>query len=391
MIFYNAIQVMHLDIDSFFVSVERLQNKRFVGVPLIIGGLSERGVVASCSYEARTYGVSSAMPIKQALRLCPHAHVVRGDMDVYSKFSNDVTVILRDRAPLVEKASIDEYYLDLTGMDRFFGCVKWAHELRQTIIKETGLPISFGLSVNKTVAKIATGVAKPNGEMNVKQEEVQGFLDPLSVKRIPGIGLKTQHILYDMGITRIFELKQISADMLHHVFGINGISLWQKANGIDNNPVVPYTEKKSISTEQTFTQDTTDIDLLNSLLVKMTGDIAFRLRRDQKMCNTVVLKLRYANFDTHTHQKRICYTASDDILLAAVKELFEKLYNRRILIRLVGIKVSGLINGTPQLSLFDNNRDELLHLYQAMDNIRIKFGSDKIKRAINIGKPIMGK
>ncbi len=370
--------------DSFFVSVERLQNSSFNGIPLIIGGLSERGVVASCSYEARAYGVHSAMPIKQALRLCPHARIVRGDMDLYAKFSNQVTDILKEKAPIVEKASIDEHYLDLTGMDRFFGCQKWAHELRQTIIKETGLPISFGLSVNKTVAKIATGVAKPNGEINVAKEQVNPFLDPLPVKRIPGIGLKAQHVLYDMGIARICELRQIAPQMLQSVFGKNGIQLWQKANGIDHTPVIPYSERKSISTEQTFTEDTTDVSMLNALLVDMTGELGFKLRKSGKLCNTITVKLRYANFDTHTQQLKIPFTANDDVLLHHAKILFAKLYNRRLLVRLMGVKVSGLIAGTPQLTLFDNDAHERLMLYRAMDKIKLRFGSEKILRAINL-------
>ena len=187
--------VLHLDLDTFFVPVERLKNNRLNGKPVIIGGMSDRGVVSSCSYEARKYGVSSAMPMKLARNMCPDAIVIRGDMELYSNYSNIVTGIIAERAPLYEKSSVDEHYIDLTGMDRFYGCYKWAHELRQYIIKETGLPISIGLSVNKTVSKIATGEAKPNGEREVRKEVVLPFLDPLSIKKIPMIGQKTYHIL----------------------------------------------------------------------------------------------------------------------------------------------------------------------------------------------------
>ena len=178
--------IVHMDLDTFFVSVERLNNSRLNGLPVIIGGMSDRGVVAGCSYEARTFGVHSAMPMKMARALCPDAVVIRGDMEQYTRFSNQVTGIIAEEAPVYEKASIDEHYLDITGIDRFFGAVKWSHELRQRIIRETGLPISLGLSVNKTVSKIATGQAKPNGELEIARERIMPFLSPLSISKIPG-------------------------------------------------------------------------------------------------------------------------------------------------------------------------------------------------------------
>src|SRR6478752_185021 len=367
--------VAHLDLDSFFVSVERLQNSSLVGKPILIGGNSDRAVVASCSYEARKFGVHSAMPMKLARQLCPDAIIIRGDMEAYSKHSKDVTEVIAANAPLYEKASIDEHYLDLTGMDRFFGCWQWTQELRQSIIKETGLPISFGLSVNKTVSKIATGQAKPNGQLHIVPDQVQPFLSPLSIRKIPGVGQKSYQLLRNMGVPTIEILRAIPVELMQKVLGKEGgISIWQKANGIDTTPVVPYTEQKSISTEQTFATDTTDIAGLTSLLVAMTEEIAFELRKQGKLAGCITVKIRYANFDTHTQQISITYTASDHTLISKAKELFQKLYQRRMLIRLIGVRLSNLVQGFQQIHLFEDTT-ELTNLYQAMDKIRFRYGA----------------
>ena len=275
--------IVHLDLDTFFVSVERLIRPELVGKPVIIGGASDRGVVASCSYEARKFGVSSAMPMKMARILCRDAILVRGDMERYSEYSQTVTEIIAEKAPVYEKASIDEHYIDITGMDRFFGSLKWAHELRQAIIKHTGLPISLGLSVNKTVSKIATGEAKPNGELQVPMEVVRPFLSPLSIRKIPGIGEKTYPLLRSMGVSTIETLSRIPVEMMERVMGKNGIVIWEKANGIDSTPVRPYSESKSVSTETTFDQDSIDIVRMKEILVKMVEKIAFELRDQQKL------------------------------------------------------------------------------------------------------------
>ena len=276
--------IAHMDLDTFFVSVERLENSALKGKPVIIGGFSDRGVVSSCSYEARKFGVHSAMPGKLARRLCPQAIWIRGDMDKYSKFSHTVTEIIEEAAPLVEKASIDEHYLDVTGLDRFFGTQKWMHELRQRIIHQTGLPISFGLSVNKTVSKIATGEAKPNGEKEVPQPAVKPFLFPLSIKKIPGIGDKSYHTLRDMGIVYIETLANMPIELLNKVMGENGKIIWEKANGIDTRPVQPYSEQKSIGSERTFETDTTDIKFLHQKLSKMVQDVCFDMRKQNRLC-----------------------------------------------------------------------------------------------------------
>lgn len=369
-----------MDLDTFFVSVERLGNSDLAGKPVIIGGLSDRGVVASCSYEARRYGVHSAMPVKLARQLCSEAVFIRGDMERYSKYSNLVTDIIADAAPVYEKASIDEHYIDITGLDRFFGCLQWSHELRQRIIRETGLPISLGLSVNKTVSKIATGEAKPNGLRDVPAPVVQPFLNPLSISKIPMIGPQTFKLLRSMGIVTIETLSQIPMDMMERVLGQNGITIWKKANGIDTTPVQPWSEQKSMSSERTFEQDTTDIQQLESTLLRMTEALAFELRQKQKMTACVTVKIRYSDFDTYTLQKRIPYTSFDHVLKEVVKGLFHQLYNRRLLIRLVGVRLSQLISGTYQMKLFEDS-PEMVRLYQSLDTIRKRYGKHAIHSA----------
>ena len=343
--------IVHLDLDTFFVSVERKGNSALIGKPVIIGGLSDRGVVASCSYEARRFGVHSAMPMRMALNLCRDAIVIRGDMDEYSKQSRLVTDVIADCAPVYEKASIDEHYLDISGMDRFIGSYKWAHELRSRIISETGLPISFGLSVNKTVSKIATGEAKPNGEKEVPRDFVQPFLNPLPIKKIPGVGDKTRQLLHSMGVFTIRTLSEIPPEMIQSVLGKSGIDIWNKANGVDFSPVVRYSEEKSISTERTFETDTIDIQMLERLLIAMVEKIAFKMRKKQKLASVVTVKIRYSNFDTHTLQKKIAYTSFDHTLMDTALDLFRRLYERRMLIRLIGVKLGGL-NASDQSTQF---------------------------------------
>lgn len=373
--------IVHFDLDSFFVSVERLMNSRLNGMPVIVGGMSDRGVVAACSYEARKFGVHSAMPMKLARRLCPHAFYVRGDMDEYSRYSRMVTQIIEESAPLYEKASIDEHYLDLTGMDRFFGCLKWSHELRSKIIRESGLPISFGLSVNKTVSKIATGEAKPNGEKQVLYEEVKPFLWPLSIRKIPMIGPATYKLLRSMGIDRIETLGRMPPEMLRHAMGKNGLELWRRANGIDLSPVEPYTERKSISSERTFEQDTGDMKMLMGLVVKMTEKLAYQLRAKEKLTGCITIKIKYSDFDTRTLQKTVPYTSFDHLLIPIAKELLTRLYTRRVMIRLIGVKLSHLVSGAPQLDLFEDTPQQV-QLYRALDYVRHRYGAGAVGRAV---------
>src|SRR5690554_3344213 len=375
--------IVHMDLDTFFVSVERLLNSELNHKPVIIGSLSDRGVVASCSYEARQFGIHSAMPMKIALNICRDATVIRGDMDLYSKYSRLVTDIIAEKAPLYEKASVDEHYLDITGLDRFWGALKWTSELRQTIIRETGLPISYGLSVNKTVSKIATGEAKPNGEKEVDKTHVKPFLNPLSIRKIPMIGPKTYQLLRSMGVDTIETLSAIPMEMMESVLGKNGIDIWRKANGIDFTPVVPWSEEKSVSKERTFETDTIDVAMLEQILIGMTEKLCFKLRKKEKLASVVTVKVRYANYDTHTLQQKVPYTSFDHTLIDTVKSLFRRLYQRRMLVRLIGVKLGGLVHGVQQLNLFENNEKQV-KLYLSMDKIRLRYGAGAIHRASGI-------
>lgn len=380
---YNR-AILHLDLDAFFVAVECLKNDSLRGKPLIVGGTSDRGVVAACSYEARRFGVHSAMPMKMALRLCPDALVLRGDMDSYSRYSHLVTEIIADQAPVFEKASIDEFYLDLTGMDRYFGCMQWSGELRERIMKESGLPISFGLSVNKLVSKVGTGEVKPNGTIAVPSGMEKGFLAPLSTNKIPGIGKETYKKLSFMGVRTVKVLSEIPMGLLQREFGSHGRDLWRKANAIDDAAVVPYEEQKSMSSERTFQQDTLEIGKVRDLLRGMTERLAFDLRKANKLTSCVTVKIRYADFNTYTMQRRIAYTATDGPLQATALDLFDRLYQRRQLLRLIGIKFSGLVQGHYQIDLFNDTLEEV-HLMQAMDRIRNRFGNQAVMRASGLG------
>lgn len=371
--------IAHMDLDTFFVSCERLKNSGLVGVPLIIGG-RDRGVVASCSYETRYFGVRSAMPIKMALRLCPDAKVIRGDMEMYSNMSHTVTEIIQEKVPVLEKASIDEFYLDLSGMDKFFGCYQCTTEIADSVTKNTGLPISFALSTNKTVSKIGTGESKPTGKLEIPEQDVKPFLNPLSIKKIPMVGNVTFQLLSRIGVRTIHTLSEMPVEVLHQLIGKNGQELWKKANGIDETPVVPYSERKSISTEHTFSQDSIDLSGIKNILSGMVEQLCFQLRKENWLASVIVVKIRYSNFDTETKQYKIPYSSSDHILRKYAFELFDKVYTRRMRIRLVGVKFTGLVHGGHQMNLFEDT-EELISLYQTMDKIKMRFGATSIGRA----------
>lgn len=375
--------ILHLDLDAFFVSVERLKNSSLQGVPIIIGGSSSRGVVASCSYEARRFGVSSAMPMKMARQLCPHGVYIKGDMESYSKYSGIVTEIISEKVPLLEKASIDEFYADMSGMDRFFGIYQYSRELKGTIEKETGLPISFALSVNKLVSKMATNEVKPAGNTLVESGSERGYIAPLSIRKIPSIGKLTFQQLSAMGVKKIRTLSAVPVHMLEREFGKRGRELWNKANAIDPSPVVPYSEAKSISAERTFQQDTIDTYFLKSNLSRMSEGLGFKLRQQQKLCGCITVKIRYSDFNTYTQQKSIPLTANDKVILDHVLELFGKLYQKRLLVRLLGVRLSQLVHGHHQISLLDDTAREI-RLYQALDYLKNKHGIDKVIRAFSL-------
>ncbi|HEY8956015.1 DNA polymerase IV [Chitinophaga sp.] len=378
--------IAHFDLDCFFVSVECLRDSRLSGKPLLVGGSSDRAVVAACSYEARRYGIHSAMPMKTALRLCPHAIVRSGDMELYSAKSREITELIAGKAPLYEKSSIDEFYLDLSGMDKFFGSMKWTSELRKTIMKESGLPISFGLASNKLVSKVATDEAKPNGQLEILFGEEKNFLAPLAVEKIPMVGRETGALLRRRGVETVKTLSEVPISLLEAWMGKNGIALWKKANGIDESPVVPFYEQKSISTESTFPADTIDMQFLHAELVRMTEKIAFELRQQNKLTGCITLKIRYSDFETVTKQMSIPYSCADHVLLEKVKDLFKKLYDRRLLVRLIGVRFSHLVHGNYQISLFDD-KQEMIALYQAIDQIKNRFGWEYLMKGTNVIPP----
>jgi DNA polymerase-4 len=368
--------------DTFFVSVECLKNSKLKGKPLIVGG-GERGVVTSCSYETRKFQVHSGMSMKMARRLCPEAIIIKGDFESYSKYSKLVTEIVKDSVPLFEKASIDEFYIDLTGMDKYFGCHSFSNDLQKKISKESGLPVSYGLASNKLVSKVATNEGKPNGQLEIPFGAEKSFLAPLKVSKIPGIGKQTAILLIQRGVETVSVLTQIPIEMLESLLGKNGIELWRRANGIDETPVIPYHEQKSISTEHTFDNDTTNISFLYSSLVRMTEAVAFELRKQNKLTGCITVKIKYSNFDTVTKQRTIDYTNADHILLKIGRELFDRLYDRRLLIRLVGIRLTDLIPGNYQIRLYEDT-EEMIHLYQAIDSVKKRFGEKLLMRAIGI-------
>lgn len=390
MIHLNERNILHMDLDTFFVSCERLIDSRLNSKPVLIGGTSDRGVVASCSYEARRFGIHSAMPMRMAKQLCPEAVVLRGNSGIYSKYSNMVTDIIKENVPLYEKSSIDEFYIDLSGMDKFFGSYKLASELRNKVIKETGLPISFGLSINKTVAKIATGEAKPNNQIKIGKGNEKPFLAPLSVRKIPMVGEVTYKSLCDLGIKKIRTVQEMPYEMMSKVLGKNGGTIWKKANGIDPTPVIQYQERKSISTERTFDRDTTDVLKLKSILMAMAQELTYQLRNGNKLTACVSVKIRYSDFQTYTMQRRIPYSASDHSIFPVVMELFKRLYQRRLLVRLIGVNFSHLVEGGHQINLFEDS-DKVISLYQAMDRIRKRYGSRAVINASGMGAKSIGR
>lgn len=377
--------IAHFDLDSFFVSVEILNDPSLKGKPCFVGG-SERGVVAACSYEARKFGIHSGMPSKKALQLCPQAIVIKGTRSEYSRYSRWVTQIIAGKAPLFEKASIDEFYLDLTGMDKFFKPLQWTIDLRKQIMSETGLPISFGLAANKMMAKIATNEAKPNGYLQVPFGKEKEFLSSLAVNKIPGVGDHTWEVLKAMGIYTIHDVSLRTVEELEERLGKWGADLWKKSFGIHNSEVSQYHEAKSISSENTFNENQTDINFLMGEVVRLTEKIAHELRQDGKVAGCVAVKIRYPDFETTSRQTTIPFTGADDEIIPVAKDLFHKLYRKGQPVRLLGIRLSELTNDAVQTSLF-NDIEKKNDLYKAIDDVKNRFGKMKLQRASGNTKP----
>lgn len=372
--------IAHFDLDSFFVSVEIRNNPSLKGKPVLVGGY-ERGVVAACSYEARKFGIHSAMPMRKALQLCPHAIVTNASRDQYSKYSRWVTDIISEKVPLFEKASIDEFYIDLTGMDKFFGASKYAQELRKEIIGKTGLPISGGLSSARFISKMATNEAKPNGFLEIPHGKEKDFLWPLPIEKINGVGKETEIKLKNLGFYLIEDLARSTPEFLERHLGKWGESLWHKANGRGSTEIVTDWEQKSMSHENTFDKDYTDIDFLHTELVRLTEKTAYSLRADERMTGCITVKIRYSDFETISKQESIDYTALDDMLIAKAKDLFNKSYQQGRPVRLLGVRFSQFIPITMQMSLFDNNVEKL-SLYKTVDEIKDRFGGKAVIKAV---------
>ncbi len=377
--------IAHFDLDSFFVSVEVLNDPTLQGKAVIVGGSRDRGVVTTCSYEARKFGVHSAMPMKTAMKLCPHAIIVRGTRGEYSRFSRWVTDIIAAKAPLFEKASIDEFYIDLTGMDRFFDPLQWTIDLRAEIIEKTGLPISFGLATNKMVAKIATDEAKPNGYLFVQPGMEKAFLAPLSVKKFSGVGEQTFLALKEMGLHTIQDISETPVADLEKRLGKYGADLWKKSQGMHTGEVHPYHEAKSISCENTFEENTADTGFLLSELVRMTERVAYELRQDEKLTGCIAVKIRYPDFETTSRQTTIDFTLRDDELIPVAISLFEKLYRKGKQVRLLGVRLSELTNHAVQGSLFADAAKKN-ELYKAIDEVKNKFGKGLLQKARTVRK-----
>ncbi|MEO6732829.1 MAG: DNA polymerase IV [Ferruginibacter sp.] len=371
--------IAHFDLDSFFVSVEVLNDPSLKGKPVFVGG-GERGVVAACSYEARKFGIHSGMPSRKALLLCPHAIVVKGTRGEYSRYSRWVTQIIAAKAPLFEKASIDEFYLDLTGMDKFFNPMQWTIDLRQQIIDETKLPISFGMGSNKMIAKIATGEAKPNGYLQVPPGKEREFLAPMPVNKIPGVGDHTYEVLKAMGIWTINDINSRTKEELEQRLGKWGIDLWHKSFGLHLGEVSQYHEAKSISSENTFDENKTDMHFLMAEVVRLSEKIAFELRQDGKVAGCIAVKIRYPDFETTSRQTTVPFTCADDEIIPVAKDLFHKLYKKGKPVRLLGVRLSELTNEAIQTNLFDDATRKN-DLYKAIDGVKNRFGKYKIKRA----------
>jgi len=375
-----ADMIVHFDIDSFFVSVEMLRDPSLKGKPVIVGGSRERGIVTTCSYEARKFGVHSAMPMKTAMQLCPQAIVLRGNYAEYSKYSRWVTQIIASKAPLFEKASIDEFYIDLTGMGKFFDPLQWTIDLRNKIIDETGLPISFGIASNKMIAKMATNEAKPNGFLQVLPGKEKDFLANLEVGKIPGVGTQTTPVLLYHGFKFIRDIYASTPDELEKLLGKWGLDLWNRLQGNHRSTISGYHESKSISTENTFEENIVDVNRLMSEIVRMTEKIAFELRKDEKVAGCVTIKIRYPDFETTSRQTSIPYTCADDEFIPVAKDLFHKLYKKGKPVRLLGVRLSDLTNDAIQTNIFEN-LEKKNTLYKAIDNVKNRFGAGSVVRA----------
>ncbi|MBI9009658.1 MAG: DNA polymerase IV [Tenericutes bacterium] len=369
--------IFHLDLDAFFVSVERLIDPSLNGKAVIIGADPEqgRGVVSTCSYEARKYGVHSAMPIKQAYKLCPHGIYVGGHSGEYSKFSKSVKGILEKYAPMIEQPSIDEYYMDFTGCKHMYVSYHmFAAELQKKIWIELSLPCSIGIGTNKTIAKIASDCYKPLGITYVEPGMEKYFLDPMPVETIPGVGKVMLKGLHNKGIYKIGDITGLSEEYLGTAFGKGGISLWRKAHGNGTEYLNPPTKRKSISKERTYGENVTSKKEIEKTLFNLTGKVCQLLRDKGWQSSTISIKLRYSDFVTLTRAKTVKPTDDDKTIYETAVDLFRKAYTRRVSVRLIGIHLTKFTDFAEQENLFEQEEIVRKKMLRAVTKIRDEFG-----------------
>jgi len=378
-------QIAHMDLDTFFVSVERLLDKKLENKPVIIGGTPfQRGVVSGCSKEARTFGIHSAMPLRHAFCLCPEAIFLRGNYVHYAEYSKLVQEIISEISPLTEKSSVDEFYLDLSGCERLRGNIfDWAKEIQHNVTGETQLPISFGLGSNKLIAKVATTeVAKKNEAKAFKVDSGSeaSFLAPLPIRSLPSIGEVTEETLITYGMHHIGQIARTSVQLMQRLFGKTGKRLYEYANGIDLTPVIAQREQVTRSRAKTFAEDTFDVNVILSTLHSLATDLAEELRSDMVMAQKVSLTLRYEDFQTITKQRSVSYTNSTQEIYRTVEKLLRVAWTRRNRIRLIGVGAQDFIDDLQQLYLFDSASEEKKEqkIDSVLDTINRKYGNQSI-------------
>jgi DNA polymerase-4 len=381
--------ILHVDMDAFFVSVELLDRPELRGKPVVVGGQpNRRGVVSAASYEARRFGIHSAMPLRTAGRLCPHAVFLEGRHDLYAAWSDRIAAILAKFSPVVEMASIDEAYLDLSGTERLHGPpLAAAHALLREIGVKTQLPCSAGLARTRLVAKVASDQAKPRGLLWIPAGVEAEFLAPLGVRRIPGIGKVTEAALHNLGIERVGQLSVMTQERLQEVFGQWGTALYRKSRGQDSYEFFVDAEPKSLSHSHTFGVDTRDGTALDAMLSRLCQKAAKRLRDAGLDARTVTLTIRYAGFETVTRAKTLVEpTHLDPIFLETIARLFDQHRDRRRAVRLIGVELGTLSHGATQLDLLDApRRAKLEKLARATDRLRDRFGFAKVQFGGSLG------
>jgi DNA polymerase IV len=385
----NQKKIIHVDMDAFYASVEQRDNPELRGKPVVVGGSPQsRGVASTCSYEARKYGIRSAMPLAEAYRRCPQAIFVPVNGRKYREVSLQINKIFHDYTPIVEPLSLDEAFLDVTGSTRLFGSAEnIAKEIKARIQKELELTASVGLACNKFLAKIASDLKKPNGLVVVAPDKIQQFLDPLPVERIWGVGVKTAERLHGLNIRCVRELRQLEVEYLERLFGIGGNQLYHLARGIDERPVEIERGVKSIGREITFSEDIRDREALATFLLELTVDVGRKLRKEALKAKTINLKLRFKDFSTITRARTLdSLTNLDEDIFASSSELLQEVVLKDS-VRLIGVSVSNLSDQEDsQLSLFAEPKQEKENLTKAVDQLKERFGEKSIIRARLLGK-----